>query len=287
MKGYFFRINKELFSFTFINETDETHDWKDRNNWSHFPLMHRLMNFIKDRGFAIKHDEHVHKIIRKDYWYGRKGDLEFEAQRYPSGFKFEFFQNINFENVNGGRYDFDKFEKATYLIKLLWINETKKMGEFLESLGITNDSDPLLKTAEDKIKFDYVKCWHHPQRDMNFKLADLDGKTDEYSFNHTDRDGKTIYNGQIKYFYIWNTNRLMRGKVYHNINNMWWVILNDTEYTNIADFELFDPTAADFKIKRKAEDRKPKEYLEKLKSIEKLSNKELLREFRKRKLKVS
>lgn len=289
MKGYYFSVNKDSANVIFINDTNED---KDRFNgkWSHYVILNRLLNFMKSRGFEVGRDPEIlkhYKCLNKDHWYGIKDNLEFKAERYPSGFKVDFFQNINFENPHGGYYDFDKFDKMPYLIKLLWINETNKIAKFLEKLGINNNSDPLLKTAEDKIKFDYVKCWHHPQRDMNFKLADLDGKTDVCSFNHTDRDGQTIYNGQIKYFYIWNTNRLMRGKVYHNINNMWWVILNDTEYTNIADFELFDPTPADFKIKRKAEDRKPKEYLEKLKNIEKLSNKELIRELRKRKLKAS
>lgn len=32
----------------------------------------------------------------------------------------------------------------------------------------------------------------------------------------------------------------MRGTVYHNINNMWWVVINDFSYTNNACFELFN-----------------------------------------------
>jgi len=115
MKGKFFSINKGLVSFSFINDTDESHGWKDRSEWSHYPILYRLLNFMKDRAFNIKHDEHVDKTIREDYWYGKKGDLEFVAHRYPRGFSFEFFQNINFKNSNGGRYDFDKFDKMPYL----------------------------------------------------------------------------------------------------------------------------------------------------------------------------
>lgn len=290
MKGYFYSINKNLASFTFINETGESHGWRDEKQWSHYPIMYRLLNFMKLRGFEIGRNPKIkkyYKCLNKDNWYGRKGNLEFEASRYPAGFKFEFYQNINFKNPNGGKYDSDKFKKMSYLIKLLWINETKKMGKFLESLGVENNTDPEYKFTKDIIKRDFVECWHHPQKDMNFNLRDLDGTTCEGSYNNTDRDKKTIYNGQMKYFRDYWNGRLMRGKVYHNINNMWWVILNDTEYDNIADFELFDPTEEDFKIRRKVKDRKPKEYIDKLKAMEKLSNKELLRELKRRGLKAS
>lgn len=289
MKGYFYSINKRSASFNFINDTDESHEWRDRNEWSHYPIMHKLLNFMKSRGFEIGRDQRIqkhYKCLNKDHWYGKKGDLEFEAERYPRGFRFEFYQNINFENPNGGRSDFDKFKKMPYLIKLLWINETKKMGNFLDKLGIKNNTDTEYRFAEDKIKKDFVDCDHHPQKDMDFSLKDLDGTTCEANYNNTDRDGRTIYNGEIKYFRDWN-GRLVRGKVYHNINNMWWVIINSTEIRNIADFELFDATAKDFAIRRLAKDIKPKEYMEKVESIQKLSNKDLIKELKKRGLEVS
>ncbi|WP_165478171.1 hypothetical protein, partial [Clostridioides difficile] len=57
---------------------------------------------------------------------------------------------------------------------------------------------------------------------------------------------------------------------------------NDTEYTNIADFNLFDAKEEDFKIRRKVEDRKPKTYVEKMKNIKSYSSKELIKELRNR-----
>jgi hypothetical protein len=59
-----------------------------------------------------------------------------------------------------------------------------------------------------------------------------------------------IENGQVKYFRDYH-GYLCRGVVFHNINNMWWVKLNEFNYTNIADFRLFDPTPEDF-MKRRA-----------------------------------
>lgn len=290
MRGYMFSINKDFAFFSFVNDTGEKHDWSERNKWSHYVILHKLLNFMKSRGWHIEHDKETHRCIRQDYWNGKKKDLEFRLHRYPKGFLFNFFQNIVYENPHGGRHDFDKFEKMPYLIKLMYLNETRHMKAFLEGLGINNlvDVTPTkYRSAEEKIKHDYVECWHHPQKDMNFSLSDLDGTTCEYGFNNTDRDGKTIYNGQVKYFRHYWHGRLMRGKVYHNINNMWWVILNDYEYTNVAAFQLFDATPEDFMLRRKKDVKRPKEYSLMREQISAAKTKELINELRRRGIKVA
>jgi hypothetical protein len=244
---------------------------------------------MRDRGFQIGRDSRIekdYKCLTKDHWYGRKRDLEFKAERYRAGFALKFYQNINFENRHGGEYDFEKYEKMPYMIKLLFRNEVRYIKEFLESLGCEDNSKPVFKYATDKVKYHLLDLWNHPQKTMEeFELLDLDGQTCEGSYNHTDRDKKVIYNGQIKYFRHWN-GRLMRGKVYHNINNMWGVILNAYEYTNIANFELFDPTPEDYLIRRKKREKKPKGYLLKQEQISAAKTKELISELRRRGVKV-
>lgn len=188
MKGYMFSVDKNHTRFSFINDTEEKRDMLDRK-WSHYAIFHKLINFMKSRGWHIEHDPGVHKIIRKDHWYGKKGDLEFVLSRYPRGFSFEFFQNIVFENPNGGRYDFDRLKKMPYQVKLLFLNETRHMKQFLSGLGIVNNTEPAYKLAADRVKKSFVNCWHHPQKSMDeFELNDLDGQTPEYSYNNTDRD---------------------------------------------------------------------------------------------------
>lgn len=256
---YSFSINKDNTSISFVNDTDEKRDMFDRK-WSHYPILYRLLNFMESRGFEVGRDPEIEKRFKslsKDHWYGRKGDLEFKAERYPRGFELEFFQNVNYKNKNGGCYDFDKFQKMPYIIKLMFVNETNKIANFLEELGIENNTKPDYKLAEDKIKQHFVESWHHPQNDMNFSLSDLDGTTNKYSFNNADRDKKTIFNGQIKYFRDYS-GRLQRGKVYHNINNMWWLILNKNKYNNIASFHLFDATESEFKARRVVKDERPR-----------------------------
>lgn len=69
-------------------------------------------------GFNVQRDPDVDKIIRKDYYIGKFHDLEFEAKKYPNGFEIGFFQNVVYENPNGGRYDFDKFSKMPRMISV-------------------------------------------------------------------------------------------------------------------------------------------------------------------------
>lgn len=134
----------------------------------------------------------------------------------------------------------------------------------------------------DRIKDRFVKSWHHPQENMDFELSELDGTTYE-KYNSTDRDKNVIHDGDIKYYRGWD-GYLRRGKVYHNINNMWWVIVNKYEWNNIASFELFDATEEDLRLRRYKKPVVPKEYMERKENISSMSDKELLRELKKRKL---
>lgn len=264
-----------------FNNKGETKD-------SHFPILHRLLNFMKDRGFDVGRDPEIqknYKMISKNYWYGRKGALEFKAERFQIGFRLQFFQNVVIENTNGGFYDFDKYDKMPYLIKLLFRNETKHIKAFLESLDCVDTTKPVHKSAYDRVVQDYIDSWHKPQK-SSFKLEEVHGVTDE-TYNSKDHSGKTIHNGEIKYFRCRTSGRLARGIVYHNINNMWWVITNRSELRNITSFDLFDATDADFKVRRKKPVRKPESYLKRKEKLEEASAKELINELKRRGLKIA
>lgn len=257
-------------------------DWHFK--YPHFGTFHRVLNMLRDEGFTIKNDANVVKCIRKDHYIGCRGDLELYAERYPAGFKIEFFQNVVFENPNGGRYDFNKFEKMPYLIRLQCIKYRRKIVallNWLEDLEDHSRQNPRL--AEEWIKTRYVEEWHHEQKDMNFNLSDTDGQTQE-PYNGRDRDSQTIHNGDVKYFRHWN-GRLYRGRVYHNINNMWWVICDRFTVRNVASFNLFDLKPQDNR-RRHVKPRIPEEYQKRRKAIEDTKTKELVNELRRRGVKV-
>jgi len=274
-----FKIFRDSASINFYNGIKVTDSWSKRQ--PHFPILHRVLNFMADRGFKVSRDPRIekhYKILTKDHWYGRKGDLEFKAERYPVGWKIEFFQNIVFENKSGGEYDFGKFEKMPYLIKLLFLNECRHIAKFLINLEASDQTRPNYKLAEDCIKEHIVKYtigvkFKDPSE---FNLGDYVCSSSKYSSNITDRDGKVIQNGQIKYIRYYD-GRLRRGRVYHHINNMWWIIFDKFGYSNYASFELFDPKPEDFRVRRIK-----KEYLDRKKKLQEASTTELINELKRR-----
>lgn len=251
----------------------------------HYGLFHRVLNALSDLEFQVGEHPYCasYPSLKKDHRYGIRKSLEFRAERYPVGFKITFFQNVNITNPNGGAYDFEKFEKMPYLMKkelLLLFEKLRKMLLDLNLTEIPVDSSTL---AVDRIKADYVSSWHKPQKSMDFDLSDLDGTTEEI-YNSTDRDGKILRCGQIKYFRDSN-GYLSRGKIYHNINNMWWVIVNKTSLRNLADFQLFDLTEDDVRG-RLAENRMPSNKKDFLNQIHDYPTKELIKELKRRNIKV-
>lgn len=261
---------------------------KDIDSWRfkypHFGTLHRIFNMLRAEGFTIENDAEVAECIRRDYYIGRRGDMELYAHRYPAGFEIMFFQNVVIENKNGGRYDFDKFQKMPYMIRLRFMKYRDKiiaLPKSLEDLEEETKRNPRL--AEERIKARYVEDWHHEQKHTNFCLSDLDGQTQE-SYNSRDRDGKTLHNGEVKYFRSWN-GYLCRGRVYHNINNMWWVIADRFTVRNVASFELFDLTPEDNR-RRQAKPRIPEAYQKRRQAIEDTKTRELVNELRRRGVKV-
>lgn len=285
-------ISKEYCRVLYRNETEKRPEYDEGKRWckgskvyTHYGMFHKLMNYLQEYGFTVTKDPDIeknYKCLSKDHRYGKKGSLEFKAHRYPAGYEINFFQNEVFKNPNGGEHDFDKLEKMPYLVKLTMFATFNKIASFFDDKEIKGKEEVYYRLTEDRIKNEFVECCHHPQKNMNFSLCDLDGTTYE-SYNSTDRDKKIIHDGEIKYYRDWD-GCLRRGKVYHRLNNMWWVIVNKYEWTNIADFKLFDATEDDIKLRRYKKPVVPKEYLERKENISNMSDKELLRELKRRQL---
>lgn len=243
----------------------------------------KTMNFLGSIGFFVGDDKKIKKdypILNPKHRYGRYGDLEFKAEIYGIGFKVEFYQNVNYENRCGGYYDFDKLKKMPYLIRLQFELSIQKLSAFLNSKCIEVERIKEYKGA-DFVVHKYIDSWHKPQKEI-FDLSEIDGETVENCFcNVIDRDKKLMKNGDVKYFRDDRSGYLYRGKVYHNINNMWWVLLPCGTVRNIAAFELFDLQEWDTRS-RVAPDRMPNSYKLKKEQLSLCSMKELTRELKRR-----
>lgn len=198
-------------------------------------LLDHIFDLLKQRGFTIQTDQIIleeYPILADSHWEGAKGNLLFKSRIYPAGFSIEFYQEVNTKNPNGGYYDFDKIEMMPYLIRCEFLIVRKYISQIIEQEGFVNTAEPAFKYAIDKVMHKIKSCWHYKE-----------GKElPEYeipSYNSRDKNDKQLRNGEVKYFYGYKK-RLMRGTIYHNINNMWWVVINKHEYRNVAAFELFD-----------------------------------------------
>lgn len=209
-------------------------------SWHHYALWNKIISLLNRRGLNVVADQKVNKSIRKWYKYGKnKYGIEFKTNIYPAGFEIKFFQNVTkSENCNGGEYDFDKYNKMPYLLKLSLraeINAIVKLaGRFIKIENYDR------KTDSTEFILDRFRTSSFTRNGIQ-SLSEIDSFMDEYnrSYNSIDHNKVQIKNGELKYFY--NHKRVLtRGIVYHNINNMWWVILNDTEVTNEACQRLFD-----------------------------------------------
>ena len=234
-----FEVRIEFADLKFYNKNCTT-----ENRYGHQVIYDKVIEFIKSRNFEFKTGKYGSPE-------GRKKNLKASFSIYPAGFEIDFYHESD------GCYSSSRYEKMPYLIKKMVINESQKIADFLRKQNIKDITKIKIKavTSEEKIKREYVECWHHDQTDMNFDLKDFDGKTNSYTNSNQedkDRDGKILRNGQIKYFRDYY-GRLNKGKIYHATNSNWYLILNEKRYAVRWCTYLFDATADDFKQRRKKE----------------------------------
>lgn len=266
-------------SVRFYNEEDRRggSDWLTRK-FKHYGIFYRCCHALEAAGLEMRKDPYVERTYKtnaKNHWilYGPDG-FKIRGHKFNNGFEFGVFCN--------GKND---LKEASYINRLRAKKYIRVITDMLDGLGIYCSTTPDPKYAEDWIKCRYAEDWFHEQKDTNFNLHDLDGQIQESS-NALDRDRKQLHNGDLKYFRDWS-GYLSRGRVYHNINNMYWVITDKYTVRNIADFELFEPTADDFKKRRMKKPNVPQAYKERKNALGGSKPKELIAELRRRGLKVS
>lgn len=263
-------MNKiRLLSTSIIFSQDRSsHEYRWDRPFKHEYFFKRTLNWLEENGFEVTDDPDTTKnypSIAKDYYLVSKGKFIYRAHIYPNGFEFDFRE----ENLNCKRGWNYWDDELSYLAILFRNNMKYKFKKFFKSIlpdvkieiNYSQHEQKKLTAEQRIIKYFRENSWHKPDsKNEDFTLSMWDGTTEEHNYNNTDRDGKTIYNGQIKYFR--RNGYLVRGKVYHNINNMWWVIANDTEYYNVACFYLFDLTPEELIPRRQKVDLKPVKYLD-------------------------
>lgn len=256
-----FCINEEVLRFSFVNRTEEHKDrinLKQEADWHHYGLFDSVSAILCEECRFEKSDVPFDELVDKHYpslWkdkqYGGNAHLRFRGERYPAGFFFEFWyrDSRTGRKDNLGNYDFDKWDHSTNLERLVFLRAARKIMEFFKLQGYAGEYERRIPFGREAVMKD-IESLHQFQGE-NYTYEKY---KDRLGGNARDRDKKLIENKQVKYFRDWS-GRLMRGEVLHAINNMWWVIINDSCARKVSSFDLFDPTPEDFKNRKFARDR--------------------------------
>ena len=208
-----------------------------------------IIKFLNKRGFTIgenpSYKEH-YSVLSKYHKLGYKKDVACLMEIGANSINVEFG---NIQNLwKGHAQSFwsdpsdDRYTQLTYLQNLAVRLELKKLTEFCMRWKLEfKIEDDKLSPEEfiiNKLKINNhihgkVECLDDIKKDME--------RPDSYNSqqNSWDKNKKRIICGELKYFYDYQNKRLSCGIVWHNINNMWWVIASG-RLRNIASFELFD-----------------------------------------------
>jgi hypothetical protein len=266
----------------------------DNFNISKFPhvaLWHNWLKKLTEVGFKVTKDpgiEKQFKVLSDYHRYGIWKDLEVKAEVCFRNIHFEFYQNIYTPDrkKGDGYYCSNKGMIMPYLIKLRFRHTLNKIIELVK-VNIHSDDlefeycDSPIMAEEAILNHCHGNHWKSKSPKTLEEIGESIREYDLHS-NSKDRDKKQITCGEVKYFRHWN-GRLMRGRAYHNINNMWWVLINKYEYRNVAAFDLFDPTEEDFSVRRLKERKIPQDKGIVMASLKKVSTQSLRRELKRRK----
>lgn len=198
-------------------------------NTKTFTGVNRLLKRI---GFDVRECEDTKKrfdSLSKTTRVGRFGNLQFCHRLSGRHQEIEFFQDVNFSNPNGGKYDFGKESRMPYQVKLRYLWTRKKIADYLIKKGIPQVKDYKPRTALDFIAAKRAESWHwHPGKPMVPSAGyEMSG------------DKKKIEEGMEVFFYDWSR-RLGVGRAFYNLNNMWWIVVgSNPRPRNIANFDIF------------------------------------------------
>lgn len=216
----------------------------------HYKKWLSIIQYLRCRGFKVGKNETYeinYKCLSPFHKIGFKKNTAVLMELGPGRIEVEFgniknlweppMQQSFWSNLNDDRYT-----KLSYLEDKAVSLEIIKLIRFCQKFSlqfIKEDSD---LSPEERIvkKLRNNTHIHGVVNSLNDIAVSMDMDSYNKNNNSSDRDKKRIICGQTKYFYNYAAgNRLCKGVVWHNINNMWWII-SAGKLHNVAMFDLFD-----------------------------------------------
>lgn len=193
-----------------------------------------VVKLLRSRGWKVRIDKKVGALIRHGYRIATKGDLWLYIEQSGRCFKVEGFVEYNSDNRNGGRYCFDKLQRMTYLDRKRFELERQKILSMFQK-GVRRPSIDHLRGME-WIVAERAAAPGSNRFDCHARPI-IPGQCNEYNYNRQAADGSLLVDAQPILF-RGRDHRLQKGVAYHNLNNMWWVLLPCGTVRNMASFEL-------------------------------------------------
>lgn len=215
------------------------------SKYPHYKQWLKVLNYLKRRGFEIETPKYFleqnwakssHKTAIKS-----SNGVAFCLECMNWQIKIEFGHSKNIWKDWGCNFwslTDDRSEQLSYLESKAVENEVTKLLSFL---GVNYKNHDIERTAEEKIIQDKKESCHSREisklnelglEGVVYQMSDYD-----HSQNSKDAKGKKVNCGEEKYYY--DKKVLKKGKVYHQLNNRWFVI-SGGELDYVSSWELFD-----------------------------------------------
>jgi hypothetical protein len=202
----------------------------DDNDAHARPLYNDLVRLLRRSGFAVGPHPRIKAwklhTLNATNRLGCKSDLQVEVECSGRQVELKFFQNVVFDNPQGGQYDFDKLRKMPYLIRIRFEWIRRKIAGVLAAAGYVFRPDGPSWVVDPLGAFNHG--WdgeYEKKRGIHRFRRGADGWPDEgelRSWTRKDGDGIPIWHGEQRYVLI--NGRAFRCKVYGGINGMWHCI---------------------------------------------------------------
>lgn len=232
-----------------VYDTKITLSWDYKPSWkpeerakepAHIGLA-TVVRFLRSQGFKVVKDSSVGSSIRDRYRIASKGDLWLYIGQCGRCLEIEGYVEYNSDNRHGGRYCFNKRQRMTYL-------DGKRFDLIASKLSA------LFPEATQRPKISHLKGldWILADRraepgasrfyDPKWTFVPGEAPKNALGWNGKAADGSQLVDQQPVYFFGYD-GRLQKGLAYHNINNMWWVLLPCGTVRNTACFEIYPQDA--------------------------------------------
>jgi hypothetical protein len=185
-----------------------------------------------------------------------KGDLRGELSASGRCIEFKMWQDVqNVSNPNGGKYDFDKEPRMTYLQRLEMERTRRRICEYLCNVftGYAFEDARTPKIGLFGVTAEAYAA--HSRRTSGHYKATLDRAEISMTSNARACDGGTIEHGS-QVWAIDYTGRIVTGTAYYSLNNNWHIVTGKYGLLSTHTGRIFTKQPENLRMKRNADQRR-------------------------------